>query len=88
MPAGPIGSTWAAGTWTDTSWEANSWADAVALLAFELDINERLLIFLQDFYVSDKELNPLLVQYLGAEVTGEWTARVHQAIQDATDAMA
>lgn len=29
MPAGPIGSCWAPGTWADTAWEAGSWADAV-----------------------------------------------------------
>jgi hypothetical protein len=28
MPAGPVGSVWAAGTWSDTAWEANTWADA------------------------------------------------------------
>jgi hypothetical protein len=30
MPAGPIGSVWASGTWSDTAWEANTWADAGA----------------------------------------------------------
>jgi hypothetical protein len=27
MPAGPIGSVWATGSWPDTAWEANTWAD-------------------------------------------------------------
>lgn len=27
MPAGPIGTAWAAGSWPDTTWEAGSWAD-------------------------------------------------------------
>jgi hypothetical protein len=27
MPAGPVGSVWASGTWTDTCWEENTWAD-------------------------------------------------------------
>lgn len=27
MPAGAIGSSWAAGSWEDTAWEAGSWAD-------------------------------------------------------------
>jgi len=27
MPAGPIGSSWATGSWADTAWEAGSWAD-------------------------------------------------------------
>lgn len=26
MPAGPIGASWAAGSWTDTSWEIGTWA--------------------------------------------------------------
>lgn len=29
MPAGPVGSVWADGTWTETGWEAGVWADAV-----------------------------------------------------------
>lgn len=29
MPAGPVGSVWAAGSWSDTCWEAGTWADAV-----------------------------------------------------------
>jgi hypothetical protein len=33
MPAGPIGSVWAAGTWTDVCWEADTWADAAAVVA-------------------------------------------------------
>ena len=33
MPAGPIGSVWAAGTWPDTTWEVNTWADALAIPA-------------------------------------------------------
>lgn len=28
MPAGPIGSCWAIGSWSDTAWEAGTWADA------------------------------------------------------------
>lgn len=27
MPAGPIGSCWASGSWTDVSWEADTWAN-------------------------------------------------------------
>ena len=30
MAAGPIGSVWATGSWSDTAWEENTWADAVA----------------------------------------------------------
>jgi hypothetical protein len=29
MPAAPVGSVWATGSWSDTAWEANAWADAV-----------------------------------------------------------
>lgn len=29
MPAGPVGSVWAAGSWSDTAWEAGSWAGDV-----------------------------------------------------------
>jgi hypothetical protein len=31
MPAGPIGSVWAAGTWTDVCWEADTWADVASI---------------------------------------------------------
>jgi len=27
MPAGPVGSVWASGSWLDTVWEENTWAD-------------------------------------------------------------
>jgi hypothetical protein len=57
-------------------------------LAFDLFWNERLLIFLQDFYLSEVQLQPLLDLYLDTELTGHRTARLQQAIQDATDAMA
>ncbi len=30
MPAGAVGSVWAAGSWSNTCWEANTWANAVA----------------------------------------------------------
>lgn len=29
MPAAPIGSVWATGSWSDTTWEAGTWANAV-----------------------------------------------------------
>lgn len=34
MAAGPVGSVWAAGTWTDVCWTADTWATALALLSF------------------------------------------------------
>ena len=30
MPAGPVGSVWASGSWSATAWEENTWADASA----------------------------------------------------------
>lgn len=33
MAAGPIGSVWKSGSWTDTCWTANTWADAGAPVA-------------------------------------------------------
>jgi len=36
MPAGPVGSVWAAGTWPDTVWEAGSWGAAVPSTQVEL----------------------------------------------------
>lgn len=29
MPAGAVGSCWAAGSWSDLAWEANAWGSAV-----------------------------------------------------------
>lgn len=29
MPAGPVGSSWKAGSWSDTAWEAGTWADRI-----------------------------------------------------------
>lgn len=30
MPVGPIGSVWAADTWSDTTWEIGTWGQAQA----------------------------------------------------------
>lgn len=38
MPAGPIGSSWAVGSWADTAWEAGSWADAVVSAVVTPDV--------------------------------------------------
>lgn len=35
MAAGPIGSCWASGSWSNTAWEANTWADAVVPVVAE-----------------------------------------------------
>jgi hypothetical protein len=53
----------------------------------DLGVNEVVLLFLQEFYLSETEVNPLLVQYLAAEATGDYTGRMQQTIQDAYDAL-
>ena len=37
MAAGPIGSVWATGSWSDTAWEENTRADAVAAVISDGD---------------------------------------------------
>jgi hypothetical protein len=88
VPAGPIGSVWAAGSWSDTAWEAFTWADAsVATLAFVLDLNTRIAVYLRDLYSAPgADVSTLICRYLAAQ-TGEYTARFQKLIQDATDAM-
>ncbi len=88
MPAGPIGSSWVADSWTDVSWEADSWADAAVGLLFILDMNTRCQVYLCDLYSLDAttDLTPMVRRYLDSK-TGEMTARVLQLIQDATDEM-
>jgi hypothetical protein len=88
MPAGPIGSCWASGSWSDTAWEADTWSGAVvSALAFVLDLNTRLLVYLQDYYsTSNPDLATLTLRYLNG-LSGEFTARFNKLIQDATDAM-
>jgi hypothetical protein len=85
MPAGPIGSVWAAGTWADTAWEVNTWADAVvSALAFVPDMNTRIAVYLRDLYSAPgADLSTLVHRYLAAQ-TGEFTARFQQLIDDAT----
>jgi hypothetical protein len=88
MPAGAVGSCWAADSWSATAWEANSWADAEAL-AFVLDLNTRILVYLRDFYSdADGDLSTLIKRYLESadSGTGDMTQRFKNLIQDATDA--
>jgi hypothetical protein len=33
MPSGPIGTSWASGSWEVTAWEAGSWADLGSVVA-------------------------------------------------------
>lgn len=86
MAAGPVGTTWATGSWTDTSWTANTWAALGAALAFVLDLNARMLVYLRDRYTAPTgDLTTLTTRYC-AEQTGEYTARMKKLAQDATDA--
>jgi hypothetical protein len=88
MPSGPIGGCWAAGTWADTAWEVNTWGDAEAL-AFVLDLNTLILVYLRDFYSdADGDLSTLIKRYLESadSGTGDMTQRFKNLIQDATDA--
>lgn len=88
MPSGPIGSCWASGSWSNTAWSANTWADAaVATLAFVLDLNTRIAVYLRDLYSAPgADTTTLMHRYLAAQ-SGEYTARFKKLIQDATDAM-
>lgn len=87
MAAGPVGSVWATGSWTDTCWEEFTWADA-ADLAFVLDLNTRLRVYLCDLYglPATTDSTTLVARYLASQ-TGEMNARFRKLISDATDAM-
>jgi hypothetical protein len=62
-------------------------AATVAALAFVLDLNTRLLVFLRDHYsVSGGDLTSLATRYL-AGLSGDYNVRFRKLIQDATDAM-
>jgi len=37
MPAGPIGSSWASGSWPDTAWEQFSWADRTPFVYTDIE---------------------------------------------------
>lgn len=87
MPAGAVGSCWATNSWSATAWEALTWADAAAL-AFILDMNSRLLSYLQSFYsTTNPDLTTLARKYMDNELSGDMNLRWRQLIQDATDAM-
>jgi hypothetical protein len=85
VPAAPIGSVWAAGSWSDTTWEAFSWADIGAIVGNTiLDINTRIAVFLRGYYSSpDGDATTLVVRYLNS-LSGEYTARLKRLIEDAT----
>ena len=86
MPAGPIGSVWAAGTWADTCWTEFTWADVAAVVGnTNPDMNTRILVFLRTFYsVTGGDLTTLATRYLKEEKTGEFTARWKALEDDAT----
>jgi hypothetical protein len=85
MPAGPIGTVWAAGTWADTAWELGTWADVSAFLGNNNpDMNTRIAVYLRALYSAPgADLTTLTMRYLIAQ-TGEWTARFQKLITDAT----
>ena len=86
MPAGPVGSVWASGTWSDLAWEENVWADIGAIVGNTiLDINTRISVFLRTFYgTTHPDVGALIVKYLREQCTGEYTARLRKLIEDAT----
>lgn len=88
MPAGPVGSAWATGTWSVTSWMADVWANLGAALDFVLDVNTRVAVYLRDAYTMPGGDLTTLATYkmLTYTTTPEATARFKKLIQDATDA--
>lgn len=67
MAAGPVGTTWAVGSWSDLAWEALTWADASAINVDATDLNTMLLQYLQQLYaVTNTDLTTLITRYLQA----------------------
>ena len=63
------------------------WGVAAAL-AFVLDLNTRLMVYLRDYYsVTGGDLTYLTNKYLNALTTGDRTQKMRRLIQDATDSM-
>jgi hypothetical protein len=87
VAAGPVGSVWATGSWSDTAWEALTWDTAVAL-AFILGMNARLYAYLCSHYgVSSGDLTQMADRHMDAQTSGDRTQRWHALVQEATDAM-
>lgn len=63
MPAGPIGSVWKAGSWSNTAWEANTWATA-GVITFPLILGDFTTLLAKHFDVlyaaTPDDLNTLL----------------------------
>jgi hypothetical protein len=84
IPDGTLG----AGDRQHVAWSYSGIAAAAGtVLAFILDMNTRMLVYLRDLYSAPTaELTSLTTRYLAAQ-TGEMTARVRKLQTDATDAM-
>ena len=83
MPAGPIGSVWASGSWSDTAWEAGTWATLVVASAF--DMNTRIYKYLLNLYsLSSGDNTTLILRYLNDRTETEWTARMQALIAAAS----
>lgn len=48
MAAGPVGTSWAPGSWPDTAWEAGSWADGSDVPAVLGDLTTLFVGYVQD----------------------------------------
>ncbi len=65
---------------------ANTWADET-VLAFVLDMNARVTVYLRDLYGDPAgDANDLIARYLASQ-TGQMNARFLKLEQDATNAM-
>jgi hypothetical protein len=77
VPAGVIGSVWAAGSWSDLAWMEFTWADVSAALGNNNpDMNTRIYVYLKALYSAPdgSDLTTLVMRYLNA-ASGEMTAR-------------
>jgi hypothetical protein len=86
VPAGAVGSVWAAGSWSDLAWEAFTWADVSAALGNNNpDMNSRIYVYLKALYSAPDgcDLTALVYRYLLAQ-TGEFTARFRKLMTDAS----
>jgi hypothetical protein len=85
VPAGPIGTCWATGSWTDTCWEALTWATDAFIANNDQDMNTRIWSYLVNLYSAPvtSDLNTLVIRYLNA-ATGDMTARMAALIAAAS----
>lgn len=85
MAAGPVGTVWKSGSWTDTSWAAGTWASSSTAGNTNADLNTRLSLYLHSYYglTPQKDLTSLTNRYMNG-LTGERNARWAQMIDDAT----